>query len=478
MHAKMKKISLGKEAKASLVFVFASVCSQGMAIISLPFFTRLLTTEQMGVVTTYNTWLNLIGMVSTLGLTSGSFNIAMMKYGEARAQYTSSALTLSLIPSSALMLLSIPFGEFFSACLGLSVPLIRCMCLMLMLSPALNLWLMRQRYEYRYISVFSVTVLNSVIGTLLAVVAVLVASSSRAEQLPEIRVISSACVTAVVAVLLAIMIFATGRTFYSRKYWGFAIKTGAPLIVHSMAKYILDASDRILIGYYVGAAAVGIYGVLYSLSSVSLVFWSAINSALVPFIFERLKDGEGEKVRSIATPLLVAYAAVSILLMLLAPEIVQLLATESYGEAVYLVPPIATGIFFTSLYNLYSNLILYKERTAYVMLATVVAAVFNVAANVILLPIFGYIAAAYVTLASCCLLSVMQYAFSKKLGVSRIYNDRFNLLLSLGVVIAGIVVNVSYEWPSMLRHAAIIVLIALCLVFRKRLLGAYKVIKS
>ena len=97
MKAKLQKALASKEFKASIVFVFASVCSQGMALISLPAFTRMLTTDQMGVVTTYNTWLNLIGMVTTLGLTSGSFNIAMMRFEDARAQYTSSALALSLI---------------------------------------------------------------------------------------------------------------------------------------------------------------------------------------------------------------------------------------------------------------------------------------------------------------------------------------------------------------------------------------------
>ena len=58
MKAKLQKALASKEFKASIVFVFASVCSQGMALISLPAFTRMLTTDQMGVVTTYNTWLN------------------------------------------------------------------------------------------------------------------------------------------------------------------------------------------------------------------------------------------------------------------------------------------------------------------------------------------------------------------------------------------------------------------------------------
>ncbi|WP_165062510.1 lipopolysaccharide biosynthesis protein [Adlercreutzia sp. ZJ154] len=475
---KITPSAVPKGVKASIVFVFASVCSQGMAIVSLPIFTRLLTTEQMGIVTTYNTWLNLIGIITTLGLTSGSFNIAMMKFEDSRAQYTSSALALSLAPSAILVLLSIPFGELFSEWLDISVPLVRCMCVMLLLNPALNLWLMRQRYEYRYVAVFLVTVLNSVAGTLVAIVMVVWASSSDVVQLTEVRILSSSCVTGLIAVVIGSGIFVSGRTLFNKRFWQFALKTGTPLVIHSVAKYVLDASDRILIGIFVGSAAVGIYGVLYSLSSISLVFWSAINSALIPFIFESLKRGEEDNVRSVAVPLLTAYAVVCLVLMLLAPEIVYLLTTKSYVEAVYLVPPIASGIFFTSLYNLYSNLILYKERTSYVMWATVVAATVNILLNVLSLPVFGYIAAAYATLISCCLLAFLQFLFSKKLEISNALNNRFNLLLSFGVVFAGIVVNIFYGCLPLLRYIVTAFIVIVCFAFRKKLMNVYRKTKA
>lgn len=471
-------INISKEAKASIVFIFASVCSQGMAVISLPVFTRLLSTEQMGVVTTYNTWLNLISMVTTLGLTSGSFNIAMMRFEGNRAQYTSSALALSFVPSIPLFVLSFPLGDLFSELLGISVSLVRCLCAMLVLNPAINLWLMRQRYEYRYVSVFVVTVLNSVAGTLFAVVAVVAASTAGIIALPEVRLISASLVTAVISVAIAISVFSAGRTFFNARYWGFALKTGVPLIVHSVAKYILDASDRILIGVFVGTAAVGIYGVLYSLSSVSLVFWSAINSALIPFIFGNLKSGNSLRVRSVASPLLVAYAGLCVALMLLAPEVVGVLAGGEYREAVYLVPPIASGIFFTSLYNLYSNLLLYKERTSLVMCATVCAAILNVALNIWLLPVFGYIAAAYATLASCCTLALMQYIFATRLGVSHAFDNRLNLILSVLVILSGAVVNLSYAASALVRYIVFFGIVAVAIINRRRLVDAFKSARS
>ena len=49
-----KKIPIG--IKSASAYVIASVLTRGLAIITIPIFTRLLTTEQMGTVNLYNTW--------------------------------------------------------------------------------------------------------------------------------------------------------------------------------------------------------------------------------------------------------------------------------------------------------------------------------------------------------------------------------------------------------------------------------------
>lgn len=472
MRSIVNKLSV--EVKATLVFVFASICSQGMTVISMPLFTRILTTEQMGVVTTYNTWLNLISLVTTLGLTSGAFNMAMMHFESERDAYTSASFTLSLIPSIAFNAIILIFSKEISTFLDLSTTLIHCLGIMLILTPALNIWLMEMRYEYKYIAVFVATVINSAVGTAVSVVSVLLGAKIGLANLAEIRIISSAIVTGIVSIIIIVLIYRRGRIVHSTEYWKYALKNGLPLIVHSIAKYILDASDRILIGFYLGASAVGIYGVVYNLSSISLVFWSAINAALIPFMFERIKTGDTESVRSVSTPLLMTYAAVCIFIMLLGPEIITIMAGESYIEAVTLIPPIATGIYFTSLYNLYSNLLLYKERGTLVMCATISSAILNIALNVLLLPSWGYVASAYATLASCCLLALMQYLFSRATHMSYVLDNRFNLLLSTVVITAGLVVNLLYGAPAAVRILFALAVPAILILKREKIISAVK----
>ena len=103
------------------------------------------------------------------------------------------------------------------------------------------------------------------------------------------------------------------------------------------------------------------------------------------------------------------------------------------------------------------------------MCATVCAAVLNVALNIAFLPLFGYIASAYATLASCCLLTALQYTFSARLGVSSALDNRLSLALSVLQIAAGLSVNVTYGATSWIRYALFMIIFLAAIANRKRL---------
>lgn len=53
--------------------------------------------------------------------------------------------------------------------------------------------------------------------------------------------------------------------------------------------------------------------------------------------------------KQISSKLLLFFACAVIVISLVAPEIVKLLATEEYFEAVYIMPPIIAGVYFISI---------------------------------------------------------------------------------------------------------------------------------
>ena len=79
-------------AKASMWFVFCSVVQKGIAFITTPIFTRMMSTEEYGLVSVYSSWLSILTVILTFQLATGVYNKAMIKYEKERNAYTSSML--------------------------------------------------------------------------------------------------------------------------------------------------------------------------------------------------------------------------------------------------------------------------------------------------------------------------------------------------------------------------------------------------
>jgi O-antigen/teichoic acid export membrane protein len=135
-------------------------------------------------------------------------------------------------------------------------------------------------------------------------------------------------------------------------------------------------------------------------------------------LFQNIEKEESQ-IKSISSSLLALYAVIAILMTFFAPEIVRILATEEYYEAIYIMPPIATGIFLTSVAHMYSNILVYYKQTKYVMYASFIAAAVNLILNYIFIRIYGYMAAAYTTLVSYVLLVVFEVYWANKVSKSK-----------------------------------------------------------
>ena len=407
---KLKAIrNMSPVAKAALVYTFAGLATRGLSIITVPIFTRIMTTAEIGTINVFNSWYAMLSVVSTLSLTSGGFMVGMKDYSDRRDQYTSSVLTITTL--MALIITGVYLGakEFWNGIFDLPTDLVLLMLIGLFVSPARDFWLSRQRYEVKYKGVVMVSLGTAILGTVLSVVCVMTANKCGIPNVDRIRLYSNYLVVYGVALVFFIGIFKKGKTLFNKEFWMVSLKLSIPLIGNSIASQVLSVSDRMMINSLVGKAAVGIYSTLYNVSTLSMIVWSAMNNSFVPYMFQNMESEEGRlNIKKNVNYILLGYAVVALGMTLLAPEIVRILATEEYYEAIYLMPPIAAGIFLISLGNLYSNILLYYKKTQYILIATIVAAALNVSLNALLIPIYGYQAAAYTTLAAYIVMAVIE----------------------------------------------------------------------
>jgi len=464
----MKQKTLSLQSKATMAYLMASLVSKGISALTVPIFTRILSTSQIGITTTYSSWNAILYPIATLSLCSGSLNIAMMEFKEERDKYQAACLTLTTLSTITLLCIYILFSNFWDQFTTLSSPLMIVMLTSFIFSTALDLWFARQRYEYNYKGTVIISVSSVFLSTIVCIICVIIAKYNNFSNLGEIKIVSQTFVMMGFGIFFYFYIFIKGRCFYDKRMWIFGLKVSLPLIVHTLAKSILDMSDRLMIASICGQEAAGIYGTIYTISTMSLIIWSAINVAMIPFVFENLEDRAYKKINRTVMLVLSMYGIVSICITLAAPEIVQILATKEYYEAVYLIPPISAGIYLTALYNIYGNFLMFKKKTIHIMVATLITGILNLILNYIFIHTFGYAAAAYTTLFCFIILSIMQGIMQRRVYKENIIEDKKIFALSSVIVIVCLAVNFIYNF-LILRYIIIVCLIGILIVNRKKI---------
>ena len=464
-------------AKAAAAYMMASLFTKGLGILTTPLFTRVMSSAEIGEFNTFSSWYSLISVVATLSLSSGVFSLAMFEFKEERDAYSSAMLGLSFISSAIAGIIYVINPPFWNDLLKLNTPEVIVMIVAFFLIPATEYRMVRLRFEYRYKALIAISLTNAIVGTGLSIAAVLFCKYLNFENLAIPRVMGLYIVICTMGLANGIFIIVKGKSIFNPKYWKFAIVNNTPIIANSLANHVLETSDRLMITNMIGKSQTGIYSTLYTASTLPMIVIAAVNVNILPFNFEKLKNNEEHKIADVVSPILFVIACVCLLLSLVAPEIVMILATEEYYSAIYIMPPVACGIFFTSLSNLFGNILLYHKKTYFIMISTVVAAASNLAMNYFFIKQFGYFAAAYTTLISYIILAVMQFIFMKIVHRKRVYDIKFIVILSLALIACSMLCLLLYPY-AIIRYIVVAALLVLAIIFRKKLIALFKTIKK
>ena len=431
--------------KASIWFMICGVLQKGISLLTTPIFTRILTTEQFGEFSLYQSWYAIISVFATLNLFYGALNNGMTKFSNDRKTVISSLLGLSTTITILLFIIYILFFDFWNNLFGLSTLYMVAMFLELLFAPAFNFWATSQRYDYKYKMLVFATVLMAILSPALGIIVVL-----NTVYKAQGRILSFVIIQVIFGLIFYIYNMSNGKKFYVKKYWKYALTLSIPLLPHYLSSIILNQSDRIMIGYMINKSAVAFYSVSYSITAIVQIVTNAINSSFTPYMYRSLKNKQYDKLKKVFEILLIFIAVVSIIAMCFGPEIVLLFASYEYYDARWIIPPVACSIFFFFLYPLFGNILLYFEKPKYIMISSCVGAVLNIILNIIFIPIFGYYAAGYTTFVCYLFYSYAHYLFSKKICErekikSKLFDSKKILLISIIQIIIMIFIVFVYD---------------------------------
>lgn len=459
----MKKLiqlyrNLSLPLKASMWFTICTALQKCVAVITTPIFTRILNTTEYGVVSLYTSWESIVTIFATLYLTTGGgyFN-GMKRYKDDRDGYTSSILCLVSLLTIVLYTVYIVVHLFAGDFWGLSLAIVTMMFIDIFFTSAISLWSVRNKYEYKYKEVVVYTFTTSVLIPLLGVVLIVLMPGHKAEA----RILGMVIAKVLIYGYIYYMILKKGKKLYSREYWGFSIKFNIPLLPHYLSQMVLNQSDRIMISDICGVMYAGIYSIAYNVSLLMKIFTQSINGTLTPWTYQCMEKKQYKKINIICLYIEILVGVGCFLVCLFAPEIIDILASEAYKEAFWVIPPVAISVLFMMLYSFFANIEFYFEKNKVIAIPSFMAAILNVLLNAIFIRKFGFIAAGYTTLACYFAYSIFHYYFMKRScqenNIPCVYNGFLYWACALIFTFLCLSCNMLYAFTTA-RHLIIIVL--------------------
>ena len=171
---------------------------------------------------------------------------------------------------------------------------------------------------------------------------------------------------------------------------------GLPLVPSQLALWALAFSDRFFIAKFKGQTEVGHYSVGVRVASAALLLLAAFRLAWPAFAYSIEDEDEAKRTYGfVLTYLLFVFSWLALILGLLAPWLVRLLTGRAeFHEGARVVPLTAFALTALGGYIVVSIGIGRARKTQFNWVVTGIAALLDIALNLVLVPSFGMIGAA------------------------------------------------------------------------------------
>lgn len=420
--------------RVSLVYLAAGIFNKGVAFLTVPVFTRLLSAIDYGAVSTYISWVEILSVALSIALYMAVRN-SFLDQPDDTASFLSCIMTfstllgvvvLAVVVTVAALVLHLPFLHV----VVVASAIVHGAANALLLDYTQYL-MMRARYIQRAVFVASPNLIA-------AVLAVIVIMNTEGDRLLLARILPMMAVSAVFSLFALARAFAEARPNLGSDFLKYGLAISAPLVLHGVSLSVLSQSDRIMITALADVSETAIYSVVYNLGMVATVVTTALEGVWLPWFFRKMRDGDflGINARSRDYGIGIAWVLASIILV--SPEVLRFLAPPDYWPGLLIVPPIVLSNFCIFAYIFYVNVEQIYKKTLYVARNTLAAAALNITLNYVFIPMYGYRAAAFTTLASYGFSWVLHARYARRLNHQVFPASMFIFPLALvGVCVAA-----------------------------------------
>ncbi|MFQ5786441.1 MAG: oligosaccharide flippase family protein [Thermodesulfobacteriota bacterium] len=205
---------------------------------------------------------------------------------------------------------------------------------------------------------------------------------------------------------------------FSRKVLLENIKYGLQVVPKSFTGFINRFFDKYMLNAMLSMSVVGIYNIGQTIAHAFEVLMNNVWMSFQPLSYRDVFD-RGEKASSDVGRIFTIFSYITlfpvILGILFAQEIIYIIAPASYYGAGNVIVILAAGVMTQTFGMFVSVQYAYTKRPFWIFPITVIGTVFNVAANIYLIPRYGLIGAAFATMVSTTIVNALLTYIGQKL---------------------------------------------------------------
>ncbi len=408
------QFELRRLARGSVIYGVGSVLQRFLGLLLLPFFTRVLSPQEYGVVALVGLATIALSGLFSLG-TGSSMSILYFECDTAADRHKLVWSTAALLVGNSVVLLTVLMVA--APCISRAAfetmehaNLFRVAFATTTMTTILNPFYAYLRLEEKAIKFVTLTVIGAVMGAAVSVLLVLVLDWG----------VMGLLVAALVAqVLSAILVAASVARHllprFDTSLFMPLVRIGFPSIFGLFAFFVIDYMDRQMLQRMVDLDAVGLYSVGYNLGLVMLVAVSAFGMAWPPFFTSFIKRQEEAKALfgKILNYYLIVFGGLTALFFVAAKPLVALLAPE-FAAVFQIIGLVAAAYLLKGVYLILLPGIVFAKKLHLQSAVEWASAIANIGLNLLLIPVFGIAGAAVATLVSYALMAILAWAVARR----------------------------------------------------------------
>ena len=221
-----------------------------------------------------------------------------------------------------------------------------------------------------------------------------------------------------------------------------------PTIPSNVSSWIVDSSDKYVIGILIGSVAVGCYSPGYALGSILLMFLSPFAVLLPAILPEHYEKGDIEEVDKYLSYSMKYYLLLTVPagvgMSVLSKPLLYIITTPEIALGGYMVTPfVCLGAIFMGMYGITNNILILEKNTMILGKLWIVVAISNIVLNLLLVPHLNILGAAIATLL-CYILAFTVTAIASKKTMRLPFNISELLKIVIASAIMGIAVYIMH----------------------------------